>query len=220
MSCRYGSYKSENMKIICIGRNYAAHAAELGNDRPDKPVVFMKPASAILANNKPFYYPEFSQDIHFETELILKIGKNGRHVQPPFAMDYVAGISVGLDLTARDLQNELKGKGQPWEIAKGFDGSAPLPTEFFAPEFFANLNDIEFGLRKNGELVQHGFSRNMLFPVTEIIGYVSRFFRLQLGDLIFTGTPEGVGPIRPGDELEAFLVTTEGEQKVLTTRVR
>ncbi len=208
------------MKIICIGRNYAAHAAELGNDRPDQPVVFMKPASALLTNNKPFYYPEFSKDIHFETEVVVKIGKNGRHVQPEFAMEYVAGISVGLDLTARDLQTQLKEKGQPWEIAKGFDGSAPLAGEFFAPASFAQINDIEFGLRKNGELVQHGHTRNMLFPVTDIICYVSRFFRLQLGDLIFTGTPEGVGPIGVGDELEAFIVTTEGEQRVLTTRVK
>jgi acylpyruvate hydrolase len=208
------------MKIICIGRNYAAHAAELGNERPDRPVVFMKPPTAILPNNKPFYHPEFSEDIHFETELVVKVAKNGRHVQPEFAMDYVAGIGLGIDFTARDLQSQLKKKGHPWEIAKGFDNSAPLSPQFFAPEAFSDINDIEFGLRKNGEEVQHGYSRLMLFPLTEIICYVSQYFRLQKGDLIFTGTPEGVGPVKPGDELVGFMVTRDGEQEMLRTRVK
>ena len=208
------------MKIICIGRNYAAHAAELGNERPDQPLVFMKPGSALLANNKPFYHPDFSQNIHYETELVVRIGKNGRHVEPQFALGYVEAITVGLDLTARDLQDQLRAKGHSWEIAKAFDHSAPLATEWFAPEDFADVNDVEFGLRKNGALVQHGHSRHMLFPLTEIICYVSRFFRLQLGDLIFTGTPEGVGPLAIGDELEAFIVTRAGEQRVLHTRVK
>ena len=208
------------MKIICIGRNYAAHAAELGNDRPDRPVVFMKPASAILPNNKPFYYPDFSRDIHYETELVLKIGRNGRHVQPRFAPDYIKGITLGLDLTARDLQNDLKKKGHPWEIAKGFDNSAPLSPDWFAPEDFDDLNDIEFALRKNGTEVQRGHSRHMLFPLTEIICYVSQFFRLQIGDLIYTGTPEGVGPIARGDELEGYLVVEGAEQRVLRTLVK
>ena len=208
------------MKIICIGRNYAAHAAELGNERPDQPLVFMKPGSALLANNKPFYHPDFSQNIHYETELVVRIGKNGRHVEPQFALGYVEAITVGLDLTARDLQDQLRAKGHSWEIAKAFDHSAPLATEWFAPEDFADVNDVEFGLRKNGALVQHGHSRYMLFPLTEIICYVSRFFRLQLGDLIFTGTPEGVGPLAIGDELEAFIVTRAGEQRVLHTRVK
>ncbi|MFT4685394.1 MAG: acylpyruvate hydrolase, partial [Neolewinella sp.] len=199
---------------------YAAHAAELGNKAPGKPMVFMKPPTAILPNNKPFYYPEYSNDIHFETELVIKIAKNGRHVQPQFAMDYVGAIGLGLDLTARDLQNELKSKGHPWEIAKGFDNSAPLGTEFFAPEDFADLNDIEFRMEKNGEEMQHGHSRNMIFDLTTLICYVSQFFRLQKGDLLFTGTPEGVGPIARGDELIGFLVTKNGEQQLFQTRVK
>ncbi|TXF91189.1 fumarylacetoacetate hydrolase family protein [Neolewinella aurantiaca] len=209
------------MKIFCIGRNYAAHAAELGNKAPTgNPMVFMKPPTAILPNNKPFYYPEYSNDIHFETELVIKIAKNGRHVQPQFAMDYIGGVGLGLDLTARDLQNELKSKGHPWEIAKGFDNSAPLGTEFFAPEDFEDLNDIEFRMEKNGEEVQHGHSRNMIFDLTALICYVSQFFRLQKGDLLFTGTPEGVGPIAKGDELIGFLMTKNGEQQLFQTRVR
>ncbi len=208
------------MKLICIGRNYAAHAAELGNARPDEPLVFMKPGSAILANHKPFYYPDFSQDIHYELELIVKIAKNGRHVQPPFAMDYVESIGLGLDLTARDLQQQCKAKGHPWEIAKAFDHSAPLSAEFLAPADFAHFDDIEFSLEKNGEEVQHGFSRNMLFPIPELICYVSKFFRLQKGDLLFTGTPEGVGPLAVGDELVGSIWTKAGKRELLRTGVR
>ncbi|THH40571.1 fumarylacetoacetate hydrolase family protein [Neolewinella litorea] len=208
------------MKLICIGRNYAAHAAELGNARPDQPIVFMKPGSAILPNNKPFYYPEFSSDIHYEVELVVKIAKNGRHVEPQFAMDYVESIGLGLDLTARDLQQACKEKGHPWEIAKAFDHSAPLSPDFLAPASFAQIDDIEFSLEKNGEEVQHGHSRNMLFPIPELITYVSQYFRLQKGDLIFTGTPEGVGPLTQGDELVGYLFTTEGKREMLRTRVR
>ncbi len=208
------------MKLICIGRNYAAHAAELGNARPDEPIVFMKPGSAILANHKPFYYPEFSIDIHYELELVVRIAKNGRHVQPQFALDYVESIGLGLDLTARDLQQHCKEKGQPWEIAKAFDHSAPLSTDFLAPADFAQLHDIEFSLEKNGEEVQHGYSRNMIFPIPELICYVSRFFRLQKGDLIFTGTPEGVGPLAVDDELVGFIYPREGKRELLRTRVK
>lgn len=208
------------MKIFCIGRNYTAHAAELGNIAPQKPLVFMKPPTAILPNNKPFYYPDYSNDIHFECELVVKIAKNGRHVQPEFASDYVAGIGLGLDLTARDLQNDLKAQGHPWEIAKGFDNSAPLGTDFFAPDRFDNPDDIAFRLEKNGEEVQQGHSRNMIFDVTTLIGYVSRFFRLQKGDLLFTGTPQGVGPITRGDELAGFMTVKEGERELFKTRVR
>lgn len=208
------------MKIFCIGRNYAAHAAELGNKAPGKPMVFMKPPTAILPNNKPFYYPEYSRDIHFECELVVKIAKNGRHVQPQFALDYVGGIGLGLDLTARDLQNELKAKGHPWEIAKGFDNSAPLGPEFYPPEAFADLNNIEFRLEQNGEEVQHGYSKNMIFDLTRLICHVSQYFRLQKGDLLFTGTPEGVGPIAQGDELIGYLITKDGEQQMFTTRVK
>lgn len=208
------------MKIFCIGRNYAAHAAELGNKAPGKPMVFMKPATAILPNNKPFYYPDFSDNIHFETELVVKIAKNGRHVQPQFAMDYVAAIGLGLDLTARDLQDQLKAKGHPWEIAKGFDNSAPLSPDFYPPEAFADLADIEFYLDKNDERAQHGHSRNMIFDLTTLICYVSQFFRLQKGDLLFTGTPEGVGPIAKGDELVGTLVTKEGPKEMFRTRIK
>lgn len=208
------------MKLICIGRNYAAHAAELGNDRPDRPVVFMKPGSAILANNKPFYLPEFSEEIHYELELVVKIAKNGRHVEPPFAMDYVEGIGLGLDLTARDLQNRCKEKGHPWEIAKAFDNSAPISTDFLVPDTFEQFDNIEFTLEKNGKTVQHGRSRDMIFPIAELIQYVSRFFRLQKGDLIFTGTPEGVGKLDAGDELVGKIVTREGVRELLRTRVK
>lgn len=208
------------MKIFCIGRNYAAHAAELGNAAPSKPMVFMKPPTAILPNNKPFYYPEYSEDIHFEVELVIRIAKNGRHVQPQFAKDYIGAIGLGLDLTARDLQQQLKAKGHPWEIAKGFDNSAPLGPEFYPPEQFENLQDIEFRLEKNGEEVQHGHSRNMIFDVETLICYVSQFFRLQKGDLLFTGTPEGVGPVTKGDELVGFLSLSSGETEMFRTRVK
>ena len=209
------------MKIICIGRNYAAHAAELGNAAPTgNPLVFMKPPTAILPNNKPFYYPDYSQDIHYECELVVKIAKNGRHVQPEFVGDYIGGIGLGLDLTARDLQQELKAKGHPWEIAKGFDNSAPLGAQFFAPTDFADLNDVEFRLAKNGTTVQRGRSSRMIFNLAHLIGYVSRYFRLQKGDLLFTGTPEGVGPIERGDELTGYLTTKAGEQEMFVTRVK
>ena len=209
------------MKIFCIGRNYAAHAAELGNKAStDKPMVFMKPPTAILPNNKPFYYPDYSNDIHYECELVIKIAKNGRHVQPEFVQDYIGGIGLGLDLTARDLQQELKAKGHPWEIAKGFDNSAPLGTEFYAPDQFADLNNIEFRLEKNGEEVQHGFTKNMIFDVTTLICYVSQFFRLQKGDLLFTGTPEGVGPIARGDELVGYLTLATETVEMFRTRVK
>ncbi|NJC26395.1 fumarylacetoacetate hydrolase family protein [Neolewinella antarctica] len=208
------------MKIFCIGRNYAAHAAELGNEPPGKPMVFMKPPTAILPNNKPFYYPEYSKDIHYETELVIKIAKNGRHVQPEFARDYVGAIGLGLDLTARDLQQELKAKGHPWEIAKGFDNSAPIGAEFYAPDKFEDLNDIAFRLEKNGDEVQRGRTRNMIFNVETLICYVSQFFRLQKGDLLFTGTPEGVGPIVQGDELVGYLSLLSGEVEMFRTRVK
>ncbi|WP_116126549.1 fumarylacetoacetate hydrolase family protein [Lewinella sp. IMCC34183] len=208
------------MKIICIGRNYAAHAAELGNARPDQPIVFLKPGTAILPNNKPFFYPEFSSDIHYEVEVVVKIAKNGRHVEPEFARNYVDSIGLGLDLTARDLQQRCKEEGHPWEIAKGFDDSAPLSADFLSPDAFSDLNDIEFSLEKNGTEVQHGHSRNMIFPITELICYVSQYFRLQKGDLLFTGTPEGVGALAQGDELVGYLFSAEGKREMFRTRVK
>ncbi len=203
------------MKIICIGRNYTEHAKELNNEVPEQPVVFMKPPSALLINNKPFYYPDFSQDIHFELEIVLRICKNGRHVQPEFAPDYYDQVALGIDFTARDLQAECKKKGLPWEIAKGFDGSAVLSD--FVPLGKLNRNAIEFKLRKNNELVQHGNTADMLFSFEDIIVYVSKFFKLQMGDLIYTGTPAGVGPVQIGDKLEGFLTFADGKTEHLLT---
>ncbi|PHI20011.1 2-hydroxyhepta-2,4-diene-1,7-dioate isomerase [Lewinellaceae bacterium SD302] len=207
------------MKIICIGRNYAAHADEMKVERPQEPVVFMKPPSALLVNNKPFYYPEFTQNLHFEVELVYRIAKNGRHVQPEFAPAYLGELGIGIDFTARDLQAKLKKKGQPWEIAKGFDGSAPI-SEFISLDEVPDQNAIEFGLRKNDELVQKGNSKDMLFQPPELVTYVSQYFRLHMKDLIFSGTPSGVGPVQVGDELEAFIVTKAGEQSLLHCAIR
>ncbi len=194
------------MKIICIGRNYAKHAAELKNEIPSAPVVFMKPPTALLVNEKPFYYPEFTKDLHYELELVIRIAKNGRHVQKEFAHEYYNEVSLGIDFTARDLQDQCKEKSHPWEIAKGFDHSAVLGD--WRP-LTKDVQDVKFELLKNGEKVQAGHTANMLFPVDDIIVYVSKFFKLQMGDMIYTGTPEGVGPVAIGDTLEGFL---EGEK--------
>jgi 2-keto-4-pentenoate hydratase/2-oxohepta-3-ene-1,7-dioic acid hydratase in catechol pathway len=195
------------MKIICIGRNYKDHATELNNPVPSKPLVFMKPPSAILVNNKPFYYPDFTKDLHYEGELVLKICKNGRHVQPEFAREYYDQIAFGIDFTARDLQNKCKEKGHPWEIAKGFDNSAPLSK-------FINIGDrdvaaISFITKLNGQEVQFGNTRDLIFDFNYLICYVSQYFKLQQGDIIFTGTPAGVGPVKVGDTLEGYI---EGEK--------
>jgi acylpyruvate hydrolase len=207
------------MKIICIGRNYAEHAKELNNPIPAQPVVFMKPASALLINRKPFYFPEFTKDIHYELEIVLKIGKNGRHVQPEFALDYIQEVGLGIDFTARDLQSELKSKGQPWELAKGFDGSAVI-GDFVSLNTLPGLSNIEFYLEKNGEKVQHGFSKDMLFSFQDIICFVSQYFKLQMGDYIYTGTPSGVGPIAIGDELRGFLLTKDGAKEILACDIK
>jgi len=178
----------------------------------------MKPASALLVNNKPFYYPEFTEDLHYEAEVILKICRNGRHVQPEFAHKYYEKIGLGIDFTARDVQSQLKAKGHPWEIAKGFDGSAVVGQ--FVDKRALNPANIEFELLKNGERVQHGFTKDLIFPFDELICYVSKFFRLQLGDLIFTGTPAGVGPVAIGDKLEGFIQTNDEKVQVFRTNVR
>lgn len=191
------------MKVICIGRNYSDHAKELNNPVPSKPMIFMKPPSALLVNNKPLYYPEFTKDLHYELELVVKICKNGRHVQPEFAHKYYEQVALGIDFTARDLQSECKKKGHPWEIAKGFDGSAPI-SDFVSIDK-VNRNAIEFELHKNGIQVQKGNTKDMIFSIDQIIVYVSKFFKLQMGDMIYTGTPAGVGPVVIGDKLEAFL---------------
>ncbi|MEM6700868.1 MAG: fumarylacetoacetate hydrolase family protein [Bacteroidota bacterium] len=206
------------MKIICIGRNYAQHAEELNNAVPTKPLVFMKPPSALLVNNKPFYYPDFSKDIHYELEVVLKICRNGRHVQPEFAHKYYEQIALGIDFTARDLQAKCKEKGHPWEIAKGFDNSAVLSN--FVSIDSVNRNAIEFFLTKNEARVQHGNTKDLIFPFDELIVYVSKFFKLQQGDLIYTGTPAGVGPIQIGDVLTGTLMTKDGEQELLSCEIR
>lgn len=206
------------MNIICIGRNYAEHAAELKNAVPDRPVVFMKPPSALLVNNKPFYYPDFTKDLHYECEIVLKICKNGRHVQKEFAASYFDQLGLGIDLTARDLQSELKKKGHPWEIAKGFDHSAVLGK--MVKKEMVDTSNVEFKLMKNDLVVQHGFSREMLFSFEDIICYVSQYFKLHIGDYIFTGTPKGVGPVTIGDIFKGVLMTKEGEKTLFETEVR
>lgn len=192
------------MKIICIGRNYVDHAKELNNPVPSKPVFFMKPDTALIQKRNPFFYPEFSSDIHYEVELVLKISRNGRHIEEKFANKYYDQIGIGIDLTARDLQNECKRKGLPWEIAKAFDNSAPL-GEFLPISDFSNMNDINFSLKINDELRQQGNSGDMIFSFDKIISYLSQFVTLKIGDLIFTGTPVGVGPIKIEDRFEAFI---------------
>ena len=192
------------MKIFCIGRNYVAHAKELGNDVPEEPVIFMKPKSALLQAHTPFYYPEFSNELHYECELVLRICKNGKYIQERFANKYYNGVTVGIDFTARDIQNELKAKGLPWEKAKAWDNSAVIGKWIdIKPEF--NKNDINFCLYKNKELVQQGNSGQMIFNFDQIIAHISNYFSLNIGDLVFTGTPAGVGECVVGDDLEGFI---------------
>lgn len=198
------------MKIICIGRNYIDHAKELKNPVPEKPVFFMKPDSALVIRNRPFFYPDFSQDVHHEIEVVLKINRLGRSIEEKFARRYFDEVALGVDFTARDLQAECKKKGLPWEIAKGFDYSAPL-SEFLPVDEFKDLNSIDFHLDINGDTVQKGNTAEMIFSFEKIIAYVSRFMTLKTGDLIYTGTPAGVGSVKIGDKLEGFL----GERKML-----
>ena len=192
------------MKIICIGRNYTKHIVELQNERPDEPVVFMKPDSAILLKQHPFVIPEFSEDIHHELEVIVKINKVGKYIEPKFAHKYYDEIGVGIDFTARDLQQKLKDKGLPWEKAKAFDGSAVI-GDFVSKNDFKSLDNLNFELTNNGITVQKGNTSFMLWKIDELIAYVSQFFTLKIGDIIFTGTPEGVAVVRPEDVLEGFL---------------
>ncbi len=192
------------MKIICIGRNYASHIAELKNERPSDPVIFLKPDSAILLKQHPFVIPEFSNDIHHEIELIVKINKVGKYIDAKFAHKYYDEISVGIDFTARDLQNELKAKGLPWEKAKAFDGSAVI-GEFLPKSQFNSLENITFELTNNNQTVQKGNSNQMMWKIDELISYVSQYFTLKIGDIIFTGTPAGVAAVKPEDVLEGFL---------------
>ena len=192
------------MKIICIGRNYTKHIEELQNERPDEPVIFLKPDSAILLKQHPFVIPEFSNDVHHEVEVLVKINKVGKYIEPKFAHSYYDEIGLGIDFTARDLQTRLKEKGLPWEKSKAFDGSAVI-GEFYSKNAFSSLENINFELHNNGEVVQKGNSSFMLWKIDEIISYVSQFFTLKKGDIIFTGTPEGVAAVKPNDILEGYL---------------
>jgi 2-keto-4-pentenoate hydratase/2-oxohepta-3-ene-1,7-dioic acid hydratase in catechol pathway len=201
------------MKIFCVGRNYSEHAKELGNAIPENPVIFSKPDTALLKNGEDFYLPDFSNDVHYEAELVIKISKMGKKIQEKFASNYYSEIGFGIDFTARDLQAHLKQKGLPWELAKAFDGSAPLGE-------FSNLKDlhnpIQFSLIKNGELVQNGNSNDMIFSFDKIVSFISQYFTLKVGDLIYTGTPAGVGQVKIGDKLEGFI----GDKKMLHCEVK
>lgn len=203
------------MKIICIGRNYSEHAKELNNPLPSKPVFFMKPDTALLPKNLPFFYPEFTKDLHYECELVFKINKVGKNISEKFAHTYYDEIGLGIDFTARDLQEECKTKGLPWEIAKSFEHSAPL-SETFIPKSELNLKNINFYLKQNDKTVQVGNSKDMIFNIDQIIVYISQFMTLKKGDLIFTGTPAGVGPVSIGDTLTGYI----GETKMLDLKIK
>ncbi len=192
------------MKIICIGRNYIEHAKELQNEIPQEPVFFLKPDTALLRNNEAFYLPDFSNEIHYEVEVVIKIKKVGKHIPREFAYRYYDEIGIGIDFTARDLQRELKSKGLPWEKAKAFDHSAAIAPTFLKKETL-NPKNLDFSLKINDKVVQQGNTQNMVFDIDTIISYVSKFFTLKIGDLIYTGTPAGVGKINIGDKLQAYL---------------
>lgn len=193
------------MKIICIGRNYADHAKELNNPLPTKPVFFLKPETALIPKNMPFFIPDFTKDLHHEVELVVKINRLGKNIEERFAHKYYSEIGIGIDFTARDLQTECKTKGLPWEMAKAFDHSAPVSQKFVAVKELKDVNNIPFRLEKNGTIVQEGNSKDMIFSIDKIIAYVSQFFTLKIGDLIFTGTPAGVSQVNINDELKAYI---------------
>ena len=201
------------MKIICIGKNYINHAKEMGSDVPKKPLFFLKPDSSILPKKHPFFYPDFSQNIHYELELVIRINKLGKHIEKKFAPSYYSEVGLGIDFTARDLQETCKKNGHPWEIAKAFDHSAVVSQQFFS---IKELGELSFELKKNGESVQKGYARDMVFNFNEIINHVSKYMTLKIGDLIFTGTPEGVGPIKIGDHLEGFL----NDKKIINLNIK
>lgn len=205
------------MKVICVGRNYAAHAAELNNPVPTTPMLFMKPATAVLKDSKPFFYPEFSNDIHYEIEVVVKICKSGKHIEPKFAHKYYQEISVGIDFTARDIQEQCKAAGHPWEIAKAFDNSAVigqfLPIHEISKDEKGNF---AFSLSKNGEIVQLGNTSDMINTIDNLIAYASKYFTLQVGDLIYTGTPKGVGPIAIGDKYIGYI----GDKALLECEIK
>ena len=192
------------MKIICVGRNYTDHIKELENNKPKEPVLFLKPDSSIILNNKPFFIPDFSQNIHYELELIIKISRLGKHIQEKFSHKYYDFIGLGIDFTARDLQSDLKSKGLPWEKSKAFDGSCFI-SKWINKSEFNDVNNLNFNLNKNGKTVQKTNSKLMLWKIDELISYISTFFTLKIGDVIFTGTPAGVGKVSIGDYLEGFI---------------
>ena len=192
------------MKIICVGRNYVEHIRELNNEQPDDPVIFLKPETAVPLKNEPFFYPEFSSDVHYEVEILVKINRVGKNIDEKFAPKYYDEIGIGIDFTARDVQSKLKAKGLPWELAKGFNGSAPI-SPFVPKTDFADLQNLTFRLDVNGETRQLGNTSLMLFRIDYLIAFVSRYFLLQQGDILFTGTPKGVGPVHVGDRLTAYI---------------
>ena len=196
------------MKIICIGRNYAEHIKELENERPTDPVIFLKPDTSILLKKQPFFIPDFSNDVHYEVEILVKINRIGKHIDKKFAHKYYDEVGLGIDFTARDLQGKLKEKGLPWEKAKAFDGSAVI-GKWLPVSNFNDVNTIEFSLKKNENIVQLGNTSHMLWKIDELIEYVSKYFTLKIGDIIFTGTPSGVGSVKLNDKLKGFIGTQE-----------
>lgn len=203
------------MKIICIGRNYTEHIEELANERPTEPVVFLKPDTSILLKKQPFFIPDFSDDVHHEVEVLVKIDRIGKYIDSKFSHKYYSQIGLGIDFTARDLQAKLKAKGLPWEKAKSFDGAAVV-GDWVDKTKFASMDSLSFRLEKNGEKVQIGNTANMLWKIDEIIAYVSQYFTLKIGDIIFTGTPSGVAKVSPNDALEGFLE----DEKLFSIRVK
>ncbi|WP_121666291.1 fumarylacetoacetate hydrolase family protein [Mesonia aquimarina] len=193
------------MKIICVGRNYAKHIDELKNEKPTDPVLFLKPDTSVLLKKQPFFIPDFSSNVHYEVEVLVRIKKVGKFIQEKFAHKYYDQISLGIDFTARDLQQKLKEKGLPWEKAKGFDGAAVIGQHWFSKENFTNIQSLSFHLEKNGETVQQGNTEQMIYKIDQLIAYISQFFTLKIGDVIFTGTPAGVGPVEKNDRLEGFI---------------
>ena len=203
------------MKLICIGRNYAQHISELKNEKPSEPVIFLKPDTAILLKKQPFFIPDFSDEVHHEVEVLVKINRVGKHIDVKFAHKYYDEIGLGIDFTARDLQQKLKEKGLPWEKAKAFDGSAVV-GKWVSKSKFENLDNLPFSLLKNNKTVQSSTTQDMLWSIDEIIAYVSQFFTLKIGDIIFTGTPSGVSPVQPNDSLKGFI----GEEQFFSIKVK
>jgi len=211
----YLSFNQLLMKILCVGRNYAKHIEELKNAVPDEPVIFFKPDTSLVRNNRDFYYPEYSKEIHYECEMVLRFGKEGKYIQKDFVRDYIDGVGLGIDFTARDLQTKAKQKGLPWALAKGFNDAAPV-SQFLPLADFPDFQNIHFTCHINGELRQDGHTGHMLWPVAELIAYISKFVTFKKGDLLFTGTPAGVGEVKVGDHIEGFI----GDQKLLDFHVK